>query len=142
MRGIIGELDDVHTDVTVVDLEAGLEHLKRGTPRHTDVLLVVTEPYFRAAETARRTTALALDLGIPTVGVVANKVRDEREEASLRQIFSGTGAGIMAVVPYDEAVVEADRRPAALIDVDGTSPAAAAIAALASDLLTASAPAE
>lgn len=142
MRGIIGELDTAGADVTVVDLEAGLEHLKRGTPRHLDVLLVVTEPYYRAAETARRITTLGLELGIPTVGVVANKVRDERDAASLRQVFDQAGAGVLAVVPFDEAIVEADRRPAALLDVDPDSPAAAAITGLAGALVQAPAASE
>src|SRR5437763_16097885 len=39
-------------DATILDMEASLEHLARGTVRHADVLLVVTEPYYRSLETA------------------------------------------------------------------------------------------
>ena len=86
MRGIIRELGTDGADMTVLDLEAGLEHLKRGTPRHTDALLVVAEPYFRSLETATRTAALGRELGIPQVGFVANKVRDDRDEDMIRQV--------------------------------------------------------
>src|SRR5437762_2621239 len=42
-------------DVTVLDMEASIEHLTRGTVRNVDVLLVVTEPYYRSLETMGRT---------------------------------------------------------------------------------------
>jgi CO dehydrogenase maturation factor len=116
--------------VTVLDLEAGLENLKRGTPRHIDSMVVVAEPYFRALETAVRTAELAQELGIPSVGVVANKVRDERDEASVRSVFESRDLAVLAAVPFDPAVVEADRAPAALIDVAPDAPAVRAIGEL------------
>ena len=44
--------------MTIVDMEAGLEHLSRGTGRHVDALLVVMEPYYKSLETARRCAEL------------------------------------------------------------------------------------
>ena len=44
-------------------IEAGLEHLSRGTARHVETLFVVGEPYFKSLETASRSFALAKDLG-------------------------------------------------------------------------------
>ncbi|HEX2031405.1 MAG TPA: AAA family ATPase [Actinomycetota bacterium] len=121
MRGIIRELGETDADVTVVDLEAGLEHLKRGTPRHTDALVVVAEPYFRSIQTAATTAELGRELGIGTVGIVANKVRDERDESVIRDVGASRDVPVLGVIPYDDAVIEADRRPAALIDVDPAS---------------------
>jgi CO dehydrogenase maturation factor len=133
VRGIIRELGATgagNADVTVLDLEAGLENLKRGTPRHIDSMVVVAEPYFRALETAVRTAELAQELGIPSVGIVANKVRDDRDERAVRSVFESRDLAVLAVVPFDPAVVEADRAPAALIDVAPESPAVRAIAEL------------
>lgn len=123
MRGLLGELIAKQFDFTVVDMEAGLEHLSRsgGTLRHVDALLVVVEAYRNALETARRTQALAGELGIPQVLAVANKVRDAGEAGEIEAFASGLGMPIVATVPYDEAVREADRAGAAVIDaaVDG-----------------------
>lgn len=117
--------------VTVIDLEAGLEHLKRGTAASADVLLVVAEPYFRSLETAARTVELGRDLGIGDVGVVANKLRGPVDEEQVRGIFDERGIPVLSAVPFDPAVAEADRRATALLDVDPDSPAVRALDALA-----------
>ncbi len=131
MRGIIRELGSDGAGVTVVDLEAGLEELKRGTPKHTDTLLVVAEPYFRSIEAAARTAALGRDLGVPTVGIVANKVRDDEDGGLIRQVFEPQELMVVGAVPFDESVVRADRMGAALIDVDPDSPGVGAVESLA-----------
>lgn len=134
MRGIIRELQGNGSDVTVLDLEAGLEHLKRGTPSSSDTLLVVAEPYYRSIETATRAADLGRELGILRVGIVANKIRDERDESMIGQVFEPRGVPIFGVVPFDQSVVTADRAPAALIDVAPDSSAVRAVASLASAL--------
>jgi CO dehydrogenase maturation factor len=137
VRGIIRELGKLEEDgqaVTIVDMEAGLEHLKRGTPSHTDALVVVAEPYFRSLETALRTAEMGQELGIPRVGIVANKIRDERDEGWARQVFEPRGYEILGTVPFDQAVTAADRAPGALLDVAPESMAVQAVAALADRL--------
>ena len=79
VRGLITELTNIG-EHTITDMEAGLEHLKRGTARHVDMMLVVAEPYYRSLEAAMRTAELADELGIPYVRVVANKVRSEEDQ--------------------------------------------------------------
>lgn len=123
--------------LAIVDLEAGLEHLSRGTARHVDTLLVVGEPYFKSLETARRSFALARDLGIPDVRMVANKVRSAGDEAAMREYAGRHGLPVAAVVPYDEAVVSADERGTALIEHGPRAPSVTAIRGLADALLTA-----
>ena len=119
MRGLLGELLSSQTEITVVDMEAGLEHLSRsgGTLRYVDELLVVTEPYARAIETARRTIRLATDLGIGSIALVANKVRDESDLQLLESVREETGAPVVAVIPYDEVARVADREGRPPIEV-------------------------
>lgn len=126
---------------TIVDLEAGLEHLSRGTARHVDTLLIVGEPYFKSLETASRSAALARDLGIRRVQMVANKVRTPRDESTVRDFAGRHGLPVAAVVPYDDAVVAADEQGIALIDFRAAAPSVAAIRRLAAELLEAGAPA-
>lgn len=118
-------------------MEAGLEHLKRGTPRHTDVLLVVAEPFFRSAETAVRTAALGRELGIPKVGVVANKIKDDADEDIVRKIFARSDIPLFAFVPFDEAVGEADRQATSVIDVRPEAPIVRTLDGLLDELLVA-----
>ena len=47
VRRLLGGVHEPNV-ITVIDMEAGLEHLSRGTDRHVDTLLVVAEPYIKA----------------------------------------------------------------------------------------------
>ena len=75
VRGLIAEMSG-YGEYTITDMEAGLEHLKRGTARNVDVMLMITEPYYRSMEAAARTFALAKELEIPHLFAVANKVKN------------------------------------------------------------------
>jgi CO dehydrogenase maturation factor len=122
-------------DVTILDMEASLEHLARGTVRHVDALLVVTEPYYRSLETTGRLVPLARDLGLERVWVVANKLRTERDAAAIRAYCDRHALEIVAEIPFDENIAEADRLGQALIDARPTAPAIAAVAHLADTLM-------
>ena len=117
-------------EITILDMEASFEHLARGTVRHVDVLLAITEPYYRSLETTGRLVPLGRDLGLDNVWVVANKVRNERDEAAIREYCARRGFEIVGVVPFDEAVAEADRLGRALIDYLPTAAAVLAVDAL------------
>jgi CO dehydrogenase maturation factor len=62
-------------DALILDMEAGLEHLGRGTSRGVDFLVVVVEPGRRSVDTAETIKKLAGDLGVKKVLIVGNKVR-------------------------------------------------------------------
>lgn len=114
----------------VVDMEAGVEHLSRGTVRHVDRLLVVIEPYFRSLETGKRTVELGTELGIPRVEVVANKIRDEADRAAIREFSEARGLDVVAEVPYDDVLREAERAGSAPLDFDPDMPAVRAVHSL------------
>src|ERR671939_23460 len=85
VRSLIETASDADEDVCILDTEASPEHLSRGTARYADAMLAVVEPYFKSLETGRRMAALAKDLGLERVALVANKVRDEHELAAVRE---------------------------------------------------------
>ena len=110
MRSLLAEaLEDV--DLTLVDMEAGLEHLSRsgGTLAHADLLLVVCEPTRKSVLTAARTAALAAELGIPQVLAVGNKARTVEDEDFFREALAAEGIALAGVLPYDPQVAAADR---------------------------------
>ena len=134
VRILLGEIVGGVSELTVVDIEAGLEHLSRGTARNVDTMLIVAEPYFKSMETAARMHELARELGIKNVFVVANKVRTQADEQALRDFFRGRDIEVAAIVPEDETVLRADRQGSGPLDVDPNAPSVRAIRNLAAQL--------
>lgn len=134
---MLGGLVSTSARTTVVDLEAGLEHLSRGTARHVDTLLLIAEPYFKSLEAAQRSHALARDLGIARIALVANKIRSARDETTVREFAGRHHVPIAGVVPFDPAVVEADEQGIAVMDRRPDASSVEAIRRLADQLLSA-----
>lgn len=134
VSALLGDLGDRPDIMTVVDMEASPEHLSRGTTRHADVLLLVAEPYYRSLETIRRLAALAAELPIPRVAVVANKVRSAAEAEAMMEFCQRHQLELVAEVPWNDEVVEADRAGVPLLDAAPHGSTIAAISQLASRL--------
>lgn len=111
-------------------MEAGLEHLSRGTGRHVDTLIVTLEPYYKSLETARRCAELAREIGIPRIVAVANKTRDEEDREAIRDFAARHDLMLVGEIPMDDRLRKADLAGRAPID-ERDSPAVAAIHALA-----------
>src|SRR5919204_1982206 len=110
VRGLLGELvarSGSDRDI-IVDMEAGLEHLSRGTGRHVSRFVAVLEPYYRSMETARRVTALAAELGVGDVVALANKVRDDADRRAIAEFCTAHGMRLVGEVPYDPSLVDAE----------------------------------
>ena len=138
VRGFVGELVARSEDTrdVVLDMEAGLEHLSRGTARHVSCFLAVLEPYYRSMETVRRIVELATELGTSRVLVVANKVRDDSDRNAITEFCRAHGFELAAEIPFDPLVLEAERAGAAPFDYRRESPAMNAVGALARSLRT------
>lgn len=134
VRELIESATDLDADVTLLDTEASPEHLTRGTAKYADVMLTIVEPYFKSLETGRRMAELAHGLGLKRVLLVANKVRDENELAAVKEFAEKHGLEVVATVPYDEKLLEAERAERAPLDFDPESPAVQAIASMAVQL--------
>ncbi len=61
-------------ELVLVDMEAGVEHLGRGTVQGVDALLLVVDPDLRSLHTAERIVRLASQLNFHRVWAVGNKV--------------------------------------------------------------------
>lgn len=123
VRSLVAEMVGGNDRPTILDIEAGLEHLSRGTARGVDTLLVIVEPYFKSMETAARMAELGRELGIGKVYGVANKVAGADDEKELRAFFSTKGLKILGIVPQDELVRNAERQGVGPLDLADTSPA-------------------
>lgn len=134
MRSILTATPASNETVTITDMEAGIEHLSRGTTRTTDIMLIVTEPYYKSLETAARIRKMAGEIGIDNTYIVANKVRNETEASAIRAFCAKQNLEIIGTIPYDEMVAEASMVPASPVDHQPDSAGVAAVAALARTL--------
>ena len=73
------------TQVVLLDMEAGVEHLGRGTIAGVDHLLIVVIPSKSSVRTARKIKKLALESGIPKISFVGNLVADEDDKKFLQE---------------------------------------------------------
>lgn len=111
VRSLLGQALDTETDDTIIDMEAGIEHLSRsgGTLAHADVLVLVMEPSRKAVITAERTIGLARELGIGAWVGVGNKVADDEQRAILESLCAEHGVPLDIVLPISTDITGADR---------------------------------
>ena len=108
LKSILSSLTYRKGDVVIMDMEAGLEHLGRGTAMNMDQFIVVIEPGARSVQTYRNVKRLAADLGVKRVRVVANKVRDERDEEFIRNAIPADD--LLGMIHYNLEIMDADRQ--------------------------------
>lgn len=137
VRGFVAEIVERPTTTRdiIIDMEAGLEHLSRGTGKHVARFIAAIEPYYRSMETGRRVVQLARELGINDVVGVANKLRNEGDRSAVREFCKAHGIELIAEVPYDPAFLEAERAGSTPIDHDPSSPGMQELRKLADRLL-------
>lgn len=136
VRSLVAEMVEKYDRPTVIDMEAGLEHLSRGTGQGVDTLLIVLEPYYKSMETAARISEIAGEMAaLGRIYAIANKVRSLEDESALRQFCHQHSLQLITMIPEDEGVREADRLGLALLDHDPSAPAVRSITDLAGELM-------
>lgn len=103
--------------VVILDMEAGVEHLGRGTTRGIDIMLIVVEPGARSIETAGRVVELARQIDIKQFGAIINKAGDDVK--IIADKLDEFGISVVGEIPYDTALVKADMENIAPIDMGG-----------------------
>lgn len=140
VRGLIAEMAGCG-DYTVTDMEAGLEHLKRGTARNVEAMLVVVEPYYRSLEAGARTFSLARELRIPHLYAVANKVSGDADRAAIAAYCVQHQMPVVGEVPFESEFAAAERSDRAPFDFAPSSAGVRAIEGIAERLLAIEQPA-
>lgn len=107
LKELVGHLLLEEKDVVIMDMEAGIEHLGRGTSRDVDAFLIVVEPAKRSIETARHIIELVLELGVKCYYIIANKVRGEVDCAFVKRYFSNDY--ILGMLPYSDDIAQSGK---------------------------------
>ena len=119
LKRIINNLVLHRDDVVIMDMEAGLEHLGRGTAGNMDQFIVVIEPGARSVQTYHNVKRLAADLGVKQVRVVANKVRDARDEELVKSAIPAED--LLGFIHYNPEIMDADRQGKSPYDFSPTA---------------------
>ncbi|MEE0955756.1 MAG: AAA family ATPase [Eubacterium sp.] len=107
LKRLISHLILRSDDVVVMDMEAGLEHLARGTTEGMDAFIVVIEPGERSIQTYKNVKRLAEQMGCRQVFVVANKISSEKDEEFVKSKIPGED--LLGFIHYDTEIMDADR---------------------------------
>ncbi len=118
LKGLLHHILVRRDEVVIIDMEAGLEHLTRGSTKHVDVFIIVAEPGQRSIATAQQTRRLAQDLGVKRVYAVGNKVTSAEDRSLIEEgLHEMTFLGHLS---FNQKVIEADKRGMSPYDLNGT----------------------
>jgi len=106
LRRLISHLILRLDEVVILDMEAGIEHLTRGTASGVNAFIVVVEPGQRSLQTARHVEELAKGLGIKDVFVVGNKIKQESDKEFIAKHLPGMK--VLGFMSYSDDTVKAD----------------------------------
>ena len=107
VKELVGHLLLEERDVVIMDMEAGIEHLGRGTAGKVDAFIIIVEPGKRSIETAGRVVNLALELGVKHYYIIVNKVRGEEDRAFVESFFND--GNIIGMIPYSKDIAQSGK---------------------------------
>jgi CO dehydrogenase maturation factor len=124
IRKYMDKLADTYP-FTVMDNEAGLEHLSRRTTQDTDLLLIISDSSVRGIMTAGRIGELVkeLNLNVKRSVLIVNRVQDHDSDDTLQKIIEQQGVEFAGFVPADEMIFEYDLNGKPLIQLPPDSKA-------------------
>lgn len=94
-------------DVVVMDMEAGIEHLGRGTAQGVNAFIVVIEPGARSLQTYHKIKKLASDIGVSKIYAVGNKIKNDADKGYILDNIDFEAC--LGFISYNANVVNSDR---------------------------------
>jgi len=117
IKRLMQELLVNRDDVVIMDMEAGIEHLGRGTAEAVDALIVVVEPGKRSIQTANQIKELADDIGIRKTFIVASKVQNNEDLVFIKNNLMNFE--FLGSISLSNAVKQADMEGVSPMDIGG-----------------------
>ncbi len=102
LKALLRHLIVEREEVVILDMEAGIEHLGRGTVQAVNRLIAVVEPTRLSTTTAQRIRKLAFEIGLKNIVAVGNKIRRESDKEFL--IKNMLQFEFLGFLPYDEQI--------------------------------------
>ena len=113
----------------VMDNEAGLEHVARGTLPHVDTMLLISDCSRRGIQAAARVAEMVgeMDLKPGRMGLIVNRAPDGKLDAGVLEEIQKHGLELLGVLPQDEGVYRCDCDGEPSAKLPDTNPVKAAV---------------
>ena len=120
----------------VIDNEAGMEYIARGTLPHIDTLLLVSDCSRRGIQAVGRIAGMVRDLGLNPgrMKLIVNRAPDGKLSDGVLEEIEKHGLELAGVLPHDQAVYEADCDGKPSAHVPDETPIKKALAEIIKDL--------
>jgi len=94
----------------VIDNEAGLEHVARGTLPHVDTMLLISDCSRRGIQAVARLAEMIDEMGLKptTLGLIVNRAPGGVLDAGVKEEIEKHGLTLLGVLPQDEAIYRCD----------------------------------
>ncbi|MFH1854743.1 MAG: AAA family ATPase [Candidatus Omnitrophota bacterium] len=104
LKALLSHIVINRDEVVIVDMEAGVEHLGRGTAQSVEKFIIVVEPNKTSIDTAARIKSLAENLKIKEVSAIANKIRSEGDKVFIGENLKGLR--VEGFIKLDESLLD------------------------------------
>jgi CO dehydrogenase maturation factor len=108
IRALLRHLIVERNEAVVLDFEAGVEHIGRGTARQVDSLLIVADSNLKSLEIAKHIHDMAAKAGMKQLYLIGNRIMNETQKEAVTSFAKENGLFILTFIPFDEKVIEAD----------------------------------
>jgi CO dehydrogenase maturation factor len=108
IRALLRHLVVDRGEAVVLDLEAGVEHIGRGTAREVDALLIVADSNLKSLEIAKHIHEMATVAGMQQLFLIGNRVMNKTQKKAIQDFADKNGITVLAFVPWDQQVIESD----------------------------------
>jgi len=108
IRALLRHLVVERSEVVVLDMEAGVEHMGRGTARQVDIMLIVSDANMKSLEIARHIHELATGAGMKQIFLVGNKIMNEAQKETIQEFAQDDSLSILGFLPFDQRVIQAE----------------------------------
>jgi len=116
LKNLVRHLLVQREEALIIDMEAGLEHLGRGSTGYVDALIIVVEPGQRAINTARQIKKLGEDLHIKNMMIVGNKINSDQDRQIIEENLSEFP--VLGHMSFNPKILQADREGSSPYDID------------------------
>lgn len=116
---------------TIMDNEAGMEHISRRVTSAVDILFIVSDTSARGIRSAGRVYSLVRNLSSRTKEIYLIVTKNQTGDLeALQAEIAATGLTLIGVIPYDASIVRYDLESKPLFDLPKDSPAVTAVNAI------------
>ncbi len=108
IRALLRHLIVERNEAVVLDLEAGVEHIGRGTARQVDALLIVADSNLKSLEIAKHIHDLATEAGLKHLFLIGNRIMNKTQKEAVESFAEQNGLSLLLSIPFDEKIIEAE----------------------------------